>query len=269
MDKKIKYLSIFIIILSITILIFSIINIIRWKIDSNKTNEQIESIQKEVEIINIVDSKETEIIKQEEIPKFDPYWDYIKMDMLDVNFNDLKKINNNVKGWIQLNGTTINYPFVQAKDNKYYLSHSFDNSINSAGWLFLDYRNNFINNKNTIIYAHGRTDKTMFGSLRDVLSNEWLSNSSNFVVKVSTEKESGLYQIFSVYRIKNTNDYITTEFNDDIEYQEFLNMLLNRSFYNFNTSINSTDNILTLSTCYNDYEKIVVHAKLIKRIAKN
>ena len=42
-------------------------------------------------------------------------------------------------------------------------------------------------------------------------------------------------------------------------------MLLNRSFHNFNTSVSENDNVLTLSTCFNDYEKVVLHAKLIKK----
>ena len=59
---------------------------------------------------------------------------------------ELKKINNDVRGWIQVNGTNINYPFVQTNNNDFYLKHSFDKSYNSSGWIFLDYRNN-INNK--------------------------------------------------------------------------------------------------------------------------
>ena len=50
--------------------------------------------------------------------------------------------------------------------------------------------------------------------------------------------------------------------------QEFINwanILLNRSMHNFDTNINENDNILTLSTCYNNDEKLVLHAKLIKR----
>lgn len=42
-------------------------------------------------------------------------------------------------------------------------------------------------------------------------------------------------------------------------------MIKNRSSYNFNTSVNSNDNILTLSTCYSNSDKMVVHAKLIKK----
>ena len=274
MNNKIKLkwkniiLILMVLILFITLNI-SIYNIIKWKLDSNKTNEEINTIQENANIEEVQDNKGTEIIKQaEKIPKENPYWDYIKMNMIDVNFDNLKKINSDVVGWIKVNGTNINYPFVQSKDNKYYLTHSFDKSYNNAGWVFLDYRNNNINNRNTIIYAHGRTDKTMFGTLRKVLNNGWINNTNNYVIKISTEKENSLWQIFSIYHIPTTNDYLQTEFKDEREYQRFLNILKNRSNHNFNTSITSNDTILTLSTCYNDSEKMVVHAKLIKKQKK-
>lgn len=269
MNKKTKIILSITIIISLLLLIYSIVNIVIWKNDSNKTNKQIEDIQEEIKVTEVVDTENTEIIEQEEeIPEFNPYWDYIKMNMLNVDFSELKKINNNVKGWIQVNGTNINYPFVQANDNKYYLTHSFDKSWNSAGWLFLDYRNNINNNKNTIIYAHDRNDKTMFGSLRTVLTKNWLSNTNNYVIKISTEKENSLWQIFSTYHIPTTSDYLQTNFESDIEYQEFLDMIKNRSSYNFNTNVTSTDNILTLSSCYSNSDKMVVHAKLIKKEQK-
>ena len=52
------------------------------------------------------------------------------------------------------------------------------------------------------------------------------------------------------------------------EYKKFLEMLLKRSSYDFKTSIKDSDRILTLSTCYNDKERVVLHAKLIKREKK-
>ena len=266
---KLKWKNIILILMFLILFItlnISIYNIIKWKLDSNKTNEEINTIQENANIEEVKDNKGTEIIKQaKKIPKENPYWDYIKMNMIDVNFDNLKKINSDVVGWIKVNGTNINYPFVQSKDNKYYLTHSFSKSYNNAGWVFLDYRNNNINNRNTIIYAHGRTDKTMFGTLRKVLNNGWINNTNNYVIKISTEKENSLWQIFSIYHIPTTNDYLQTEFKDEREYQRFLNILKNRSNHNFNTSITSNDTILTLSTCYNDSEKMVVHAKLIKK----
>lgn len=269
---KLKWKNIILILMFLILFItlnISIYNIIKWKLDSNKTNEEINTIQENTNIEEVKDNKGTEIIKQaKKIPKENPYWDYIKMNMIDVNFDNLKKINSDVVGWIKVNGTNINYPFVQSKDNKYYLTHSFSKSYNNAGLVFLDYRNNNINNRNTIIYAHGRTDKTMFGTLRKVLNNGWINNTNNYVIKISTEKENSLWQIFSIYHIPTTNDYLQTEFKDEREYQRFLNILKNRSNHNFNTSITSNNTILTLSTCYNDSEKMVVHAKLIKKQKK-
>lgn len=269
---KLKWKNIILILMFLILFItlnISIYNIIKWKLDSNKTNEEINTIQENTNIEEVKDNKGTEIIKQaKKIPKENPYWDYIKMNMIDVNFDNLKKINSDVVGWIKVNGTNINYPFVQSKDNKYYLTHSFSKSYNNDGWVFLDYRNNNINNRNTIIYAHGRTDKTMFGTLRKVLNNGWINNTNNYVIKISTEKENSLWQIFSIYHIPTTNDYLQTEFKNEREYQRFLNILKNRSNHNFNTSITSNDTILTLSTCYNDSEKMVVHAKLIKKQKK-
>lgn len=267
---KIKWknlIAVIIFLICFIFLILSIKDVLRWKLDSNKIEQQIEDIQEIVEVEEVEETQEVEIIEQvKEIPEYNPYWDYINMNLINVDFNELKKINSNTKGWIQVNGTNINYPFVQTKDNKFYLTHSFDKSYNSAGWVFLDYRNNINSlSKNTIIYAHGRLDTTMFGSLKNILKSGWLNNTNNYIVKLSTEKENTLWQVFSVYHIPTTSDYIKTEFSSNEDFITWAKMLIDRSSHNFNTSVSENDNILTLSTCYNDNEKVVLHAKLIKR----
>ena len=149
--RKIKWKNVILILVIITFTItlaISVFTIVKWKMDSDKSNDEITNIQKNVDVEEVPDTENTEVIEQEEeIPKSNPYWDYIKMNMIDINFNELKNINNDVKGWIKVNGTNINYPFMQSNNNKYYLTHSFDKSYNSADWLFLDYRNNINNNK--------------------------------------------------------------------------------------------------------------------------
>ncbi len=273
---KIKKLNVLIFIIGVICFIFliiSLINIIHWKINSNEIKEETNNINEIVEIIEVeeTEEQEIEIIEQEIEPEpFNPYWDYIKMNLIDVEFNELKKINDDTKGWIQVNGTNINYPFVQATDNKYYLTHTFNKNYNSAGWVFLDYRNDINNlNKNTIIYAHGRDDKTMFGSLKNILKSGWLNNTDNYIIKLSTETHNTLWQVFSVYRIPTTSDYLKIDFYSSEDFIDFTNKLINRSKHNFNTTINENDKILTLSTCYNDDDKVVLHSKLIKIETKN
>lgn len=268
--KKVKWNQVFLLVvifLFCLILIVSCLQIFQWYKDHQNTHEQIKTIEEVVEIIETEDTLNAEIVSQkEEIPESNPYWDFIKMNMIQVDFHELKKINEQTKGWIQVNGTNINYPFVQASDNVYYLNHTFDKSWNKAGWVFLDYRNTEeINSKNNILYAHGRFDNTMFGSLKKILKNDWLKDSNNYVVKLSTETSNTLWQVFSVYRIPNTNDYIQVYFASDEEFLQFANMLKERSQYNFSTSIYPEDIILTLSTCYDDHDKVVLHAKLIKK----
>ena len=262
-----NFIAVIIFLICFIVLIFSIKDVLRWKLESNKIEQQIEKIQETVEVEKVDDTEEVEIIEQvEEIPESNPYWDYINMNLINVDFDELKKINSNTKGWIQVNGTNINYPFVQAKDNKYYLIHSFDKSYNNAGWVFLDYRNNINSlSKNTIIYAHGRLDTTMFGSLKNILESGWLNNTNNYVVKLSTETENTLWQVFSVYTIPTTNDYIQVNFNSSEEFKNWTNLLINRSAYNFNALVSENDYVLTLSTCYSDTKKTVLHAKLIKK----
>jgi len=258
--KKVNMAILILGIICFIMLCVSIYEIITWKQDSIKTNKQIEEIG---DVVKEDDSGE--LVQTEEIPKFDPYWDYIKMNLIDVDFNSLKQTNSETVGWIQVNGTNINYPFVQAIDNEFYLDHSFDKSKNGAGWVFLDYRNskNQID-KNNILYAHGRYDTTMFGSLKNSLTSGWLNNTNNHVVKLSTKNYNTLWQVFSVYRIPNTSDYLQIDFSDNVEFNEFANKLIKRSNHDFKTSINENDKILTLSTCWNDDEKVVLHAKLIK-----
>ena len=269
--KKEKIIFIVLIVLFSLLFIYSTFNIIKWFIDSSKTNKQIKEIQNNVTVNEVVDNENTEIIEgNEEVSKSNPYWDFIKLNMIDVDFSELMSTNKDTIGWIQVNGTNVNYPFVQTKDNSYYLNHSYDYSKNESGWVFLDYRNNINNlDKNTIIYAHGRNDRTMFGSLRFILNNGWINNKNNFVIKISTEKENSMWQIVSAYHIPVTSDYLITNFTDNNDFMEFANMIIDRSMYDFDTKINENDYLLTLSTCYNKTDRMVIHAKLIKKETKD
>ena len=271
---KLKWKNLIAVLIFLTAAIFLIksgCDLINYYIDTNKTNKEIEEIEEVVEIKEVTDNENTEIIVQpEEIPEENPYWDYIKMNLISVDFDELMNINNETKGWIQVNGTNINYPFVQTNNNDYYLTHSYNKTYNQAGWVFMDYRNDTTNlDKNTILYAHGMNNQTMFGSLRNILSSSWYNNTNNHIIKLSTPTENTLWQVFSVYHIETTNDYIKTEFQTDTEYQTFLDMLKERSAVEFDTTLNTTDKILTLSTCYNKTDKVVMHAKLIKREARS
>jgi sortase B len=179
-----------------------------------------------------------------------------------VDFNSLKAINSDTKAWIKVNGIGIDFPVVQAKDNKYYLKHSFDKSYNVCGWAFADYRNSIDGtDKNIIIFGHNRRDGTMFSQMINIIEPEWYNNEENKYITFITENEEVTYEVFSVYQIEVEDYYLQTDFQEG-EFTKYIDTVKSRSAYNFNVEVDENDNILTLSTCANDSKyRVILHAK--------
>ena len=175
------------------------------------------------------------------------------------NFMDsLKSMNNDVVSYIKIEGTNVDYPIVQTKDNDFYLKHTFDKSYSEYGWIFMDYRNELFNNQNTIIYGHAMKNKTMFGSIKDMFKSSWLDNYKH-EIKIYENNSFVTYKIISIYETEAVNDYLRTNFTNE-EYKEFINKILKRSYYDFKTSVNDNDKMITLSTCSGQNKRLVVHA---------
>lgn len=248
-----------------------LIILLNYSFESKKTEQIVNDIYdvSEMEEITTTSSGKEEVITTTQNETLSYYEKYANLNILSVNFNNLKNINTDTVGWLFVPGTEINYPFVHTNDNEYYLKHSFDKSSNKKGWVFLDFRNNIDNlSKNNVIYAHGLMNNQMFGSMRKVIRKSWYTNKTNHMIKISTPNFNQVWQVFSVYTIEPESYYITTDFNSDEEYNSFINTLKQRSIYNFGVDINSSDKILTLSSCYDDKKRMVLHAKLISNEKK-
>lgn len=262
LTKIFTYILIFIIVL---LLILSLYKIVIWFKDNKNTND-IEKELSNIEITEVIDNENTEIVNEPE-DKFDPYWDYIKIPLMSVDFTDLEEKNKNTVGWIFVNNTNINYPVLQGKNNSYYLNVSFEEKYSDAGWIFMDYRNKSnLSDKNTVIYGHSRKNMSLFGTLRNVVKKSWYTDNDNYIVKYSTKEENTLWQVFSTYTIEAEDYYITTSFNNDNEYEKWITDMKKRSVFDYKTNVNKNDKVLTLSSCYtSDGIRVVLHAKLIKK----
>ena len=194
----------------------------------------------------------------------------MSVPFLSVNFDELINKNNDTVAWIKVNGTDVNYPVVQTTDNSYYLTHAFDKSYNSSGWIFADYRCNMDEFRdNTIIYGHNRLNNTLFGTLLNATKKSWCDNKENRIINLSTKTKNTLWQIFSVYTIDKESKYLNVYFKDSNSYQSYLDTIKNRSTYDFGVPLTTKDKILTLSTCSNNTKyRVVIHAKLIKSTEK-
>lgn len=261
-----KWVIVVFLLFFLSIFIFSAYKLYSWHNDNKEIETIADDVLKNTKVKEKKDNNNTENVNPPEDISND-YWDYIKINLLEVDFNELLKKNPDTVGWIQVKGTNINYPIVQTTDNSYYLTHAFDKTKNEAGWVFMDYRNDAVNfNQNTILYAHSRLTGSMFGSLKNILESSWYTNKNNHIIRLSTPTENTMWQVFSVYTIPKESYYITPNFNSNEAYQEFLNTMKSRSEVEFSAEVNTNDKILTLSTCKDNFgNRVVMHAKLIKK----
>ena len=219
------------------IFVFSLLNIIKWYQDNEKSKDMKDKI--------------------DEYTHIDP-----NKNTYDINFKELDKLNSDTIAYIIVNNTKISYPVVKTYDNDYYLRHGFDKNYSEAGWIFMDYKNQFDGtDKNIVIYGHGRLDGSMFGSLKKVLDEEWYSNKDNLTIRLITKKSKVIeYKIFSVYKIKEEEYYINTKF-DDNSFDEFVKTIKKRSIHQYEENMSQVNQVLTLSTCtIVDGYRFVVHA---------
>lgn len=263
-NKIEKYACLSVLVVSALVFTISSYKLAIWQNENNKIKKISGNISNIADVTEVKESDNSSDNNIEVVS--DDYFKYKDVSMLDVNFNKLLKQNKDTKGWIKVEGTNVNYPFVQSADNEYYLKHSYDNTYNKKGWVFLDYRNDMDNlDKNTILYAHGLMNNAMFGSLRRTVKQDWAENKNNRIIKISTPSSMLLFEVFSSYTIEPESYYITSEFSGDEEFSTFIDTIKSRSFYDYNTSVSIDDKILTLSSCYDNKKRMVLHAKLIAK----
>ena len=242
--KKIKRRKLFNILFDIVligIILFCAYKIGMWAYDnykSSKVKDSYKNIQEKIDDTNI--NKITEET---------------------ISISELKKQNEDTVAWLKIKNTSISYPIVKSTDNDFYINHSFDKSYNSAGWLFMDYKNKMDGtDKNIVIYGHNRRNGDMFGTLDKTLKEEWYTNKDNKNIILITEKGVEKYEVYSVYEVLNEEYYINTNFTDE-SYNDFISVVSKRSIYNFDTNVDSSRPTLTLSTCSNnDKYRTVLHA---------
>lgn len=176
-----------------------------------------------------------------------------------VDFASLAQINPDIAAWLVIEGTEINYPVVQGRDNDYYLNRQFDKSYNSAGCLFLDASNDgSFRDLNSIIYGHYMKNGTMFADL--FLYKEQTFYDEHPSALLVTPEGTHTVHFFSGYVSDTTSSAWDREFSTDA-YALWLNDLADKSCFSSDVVPSAQDRILTLSTCSYEFQdaRFVLH----------
>ena len=177
-----------------------------------------------------------------------------------IDFDELKKINDDCVAWIYIEDTDINYPIVQGSDNSYYLKHLIDGKWNSSGSIFMDSRVSAdISDRHSIIYGHHMKNGTMFSRLTKYKEQEYFDE----------HPEGWLITPEDTYRIEFFAGYVANvksvawdlEFESDADFETWIKEAQKQSWFTSPFSPAVTDRILTLSTCSYEFDnaRYVLH----------
>lgn len=185
--------------------------------------------------------------------------------------------NSDVKGWIRVPGTNINYPVAHHSDINYYLERGYDKQYSRNGVVWTNGGTSFgsssqISN-NTVLYGHNWTNVSnnpRIGGGNDVMFAQLTSYhhlsvaQRNPYVYYSTADEDMTFKIFAAFYTDLSFHYIEPSGG-----QYVIDEARSRSRFNFDVDVNSSDKILTLSTCTRAYgntsnQRFVVMARLLR-----
>lgn len=94
-----------------------------------------------------------------------------------MGFEELKKRNPDTAGWLEVYGTSIDYPVMQAADNHKYLTTDALGRYSGSGSIFLDAANkNDFSDRKLVIHGHHMAHHAMFGDLDDFADARFFAN---------------------------------------------------------------------------------------------
>lgn len=87
---------------------------------------------------------------------------------------DLKKLNPDVKAWIQVPKTNIDYPVVQGQDNMEYINKNVYGEFELSGAIFLSCLNkDDFSDPYNLVYGHNMKNGGMFADVADFTNKEY------------------------------------------------------------------------------------------------
>ena len=170
-----------------------------------------------------------------------------------VDFGSLMLITPDIKGWIRLEGTKVDYPVVQSRDNDYYLNRAVNGEWNKVGTPFIDFRNsgNF-SDRLTVIYGHYMGDGSMFTPFHEYKNQKFYEEHP--FIELFTPGEN--YRILPVAGVFQNVEYwdFTFDFFSDEDFLRQIDFWKALSTFHSDTEYDADDRFVVLTLCTYDIE---------------
>ncbi len=188
-------------------------------------------------------------------------------------YQDLYLQNDDMIGWIKIDGTKINYPVMQTVDEpNFYLRRGFDKKYTIYGCPYMQENCNVDKpSDNLVIYGHHMNDGTMFANLMKYTKKSFWEEHKTIVF--DTLEEHKEYEVMAAFKTVVYTDspesfkyYHFVDAENEEEFNAFVEKCKELSFYDTGVEAEYGDKFITLSTCEYSKEnsRMVVVAKRVK-----
>ena len=169
-----------------------------------------------------------------------------------VDFEYLLSQNQDIIGWIVVDGTAIDYP-VLYDDTQFrvYLNHNYLHAYSPYGSVFMLGENDpDFTDFNTVIYGHNLIDGSMFATLHNFEDQAFFDE--HRTIMVYTPDRVLTYEIFAAYRTDNLNVVLKYPSTTREERQAYIDHIYShevKAIFDRSIEVTPDDRIITLSTC--------------------
>lgn len=264
MKKSIRLKFDIIIGLLAIIFVISTSFVVYYYYDSFKTKNTISELRNQIdrEDVLVIDENTNKEVVSEELTNKK------KIE----NYQELRKQNSDLIGWIYIDGTNVDFPVMQTKSApNYYLYKNFKQEYSVSGLPYVQEDCDvFTPTDNIIIHGHHRSDGTMFAALLNYKKQSWFEQHQ--YIEFDTVEECHTYQVIAAFSVKvNTGKdefpyYAFINAENKESYEQFVSEAIKKSYITSGVSAQYGEKLLTISTC--DFSitdgRFVVIAKRIK-----
>ena len=166
-----------------------------------------------------------------------------------LDFAALQQAYPEVKAWLTIPGTAIDYPVAQSSidDPEFYLRRNLNGQRRVAGTLFFQ-ADCSIDGKSLIIYGHNMNDDTMFGGLSMYMDRIFFSEHSQIILQ--TLEGTRVYRVMAVLETDATRlPFNRTAFVDDEDFLSFVQCLKDEALISVEDGAAAPKQILLLVSC--------------------
>lgn len=167
----------------------------------------------------------------------------------DSSLAELTTINPDVRAWLTIDDTHIDYPLLQAEDNMKYINADVYGEFSLSGSLFLDYRNAAdFSDFYSLIYGHHMDGDVMFGELPHFLDADYFDRHQTGTLFLTDERFS--IELFACLSVDAYDAVVfSPSIGEEKEKQDFLNYLREEAVLYREPEMAEADRIIGLSTC--------------------